>query len=114
MLGARGKFTGGRVRIFSNNVILQFLFPELWVDRSLVTNRAPLETGTGKKFTGGRVKLNGSDYLITLQTGVTLKVHPLKGSLSMDLILDDDYKGNVSGRKDILMKNCMIKFSNFL
>ena len=74
-----------------------YFLADLWVNRALISDKTSLLTRSGEKFLGGRVKLNGSDYLITLQIGVTLKVHPLKGSLSMDLILDEDYKGNVTG-----------------
>lgn len=67
------------------------------MNRTRVTNKAALSSASGQKFSGGRVRLNGTHYLITLKTGITIRVHPLKGSLSMDLILDEDYKGNVTG-----------------
>ena len=82
-------------------------FAELWVDRSLEQNTTQLQTSSGQKFSGGQVKLNNTSFLITLQVGVTLKVDPLKGSLTMQLILDNDYKGNVTGE----IATCITRFS---
>lgn len=64
-----------------------------------MTNKDVLSTRTGQKFNGSTVRLDGTNYLITLKTGITLKVQPLKGSLILDLILSEDYKGNVKGKK---------------
>lgn len=57
--------------------------------------------------------MNNTDFLVTLVTGVTLKVHPMKGSLTMDLILDSDYKGNVTGEKAIGRGNVSFVESNY-
>lgn len=39
-------------------------------------------------------------FLVTFKTGITLKVYTFKGSLTMDLILDEDYRGNVAGEAE--------------
>lgn len=64
-----------------------------------MTNKDVLNTRTGQKFNGSTVRLDGTNYLITMKTGITLKVHPFKGSLVLDLILDENYKSHVNGKK---------------
>lgn len=46
------------------------------------------------------MKLTGETFLVTLKTGITMKLFTFKGSLTMDLVLDEDYKGKVSGKAE--------------